>query len=123
MFRGYAKGYRDGVATTEALYERQVAVLTEQLADARALAQAESARCHAAVDHLLRAMGRAAISPAGQREEAARAERTVRLARALAADPFEDQPIGTKGSRFAKIEDALVGPQEADGDVGVIAEE
>jgi hypothetical protein len=102
------RGYLDGQKSANERWERVNAVLTEQLLEARVLAQHQAARADAAVDHLMTKIGLEGISMESKRERAARAE-TVRQAIASAPqDPFLDLPIGhAEGSYKTQAEAEL----------------
>jgi hypothetical protein len=112
--RGYAAGYRDGVLFATDQFERVLAVLREELADARAGREAEALRAHGAVDELLRHIGKRLISPSGRAAEAADVERRARVAERIMhmPDPTDDQPFGTPDAQFRDPREALIGDPE-----------
>lgn len=96
-------------------YERQLALLQEQLADARQEARDHRERADAAVDEIVKQRGLPAISAQSKRDAAGRAERTAALAEkaVVRADlMFEEVPFGDPRGRYAKPEDASLDNDE-----------
>jgi hypothetical protein len=108
----FSKGLREREASH---YERQVALLQEQLADARSDAQRHCERADRAVDELVKVYGLRAISNTGQREAAQRAERTEQIAERATqrADLlFEEVPFGDPRGRYRALEEASLDNEE-----------
>jgi len=108
MKLGYWKGFNDGEkqGRLQALqdFERVLAILREELADARTLSGSQAHRADAAVDLLLGHLGTRAISLEGERREVERSDRHIKAVQQLTAipDPTDDlpygHPLGTFGS-------------------------
>lgn len=99
----------DPIAVLKEVYEREIALLQEQLADARADAQRHCERADHAVDYLANRMGLQAISEAGKRE----ANEQAALVRAHAekaalVDPFDDHPFETGEGVYTRREEAII---------------
>lgn len=111
---GYWKGHRDGyeAGRVQALheFERVLAVLREELADSRAAAADQSHRADGAVDLLLGHLGAKAISLAGQKVEAERAERHIRSVQTITTmpDPTDELPYGHPNSLYKSEKEARV---------------
>lgn len=101
---GYHPGYIRGRADGADAAERTIALLQEQLADARADARHQSERADAACDLLLRHLGARAISAAGRESEVAEVRAVSRVAKAMNEDPLEDRPVGP-GTAYQSAED------------------
>lgn len=103
---GYTNGYLRGLADgrTQALqeFERVLAILREELADARTLAHEHAARADAACDLLLGHLGARAISSVGIQREVDAQERQVKTVKGLLAmpDPTEDLPYDHPDARY-----------------------
>lgn len=110
MWRTYERGFKDGQLQAVQQFERVVALLREELSDARRLADTQSARADAAVDLLLGHLGARAISIAGQQVEEKRAERSLETVKTLTsvADVDEDLPYGDPRGRYASIKEAAL---------------
>jgi hypothetical protein len=81
----------DAVAILKDTYERQIALLQEQLADARADAQRHCDRADHAVDYLVNPVGLQAISAVGKREAAETTQRVVEhMEKTSRVDLFDD---------------------------------
>ena len=106
--RSYGKGYQDGVLFTAEQYERQLAILREELIDCRRDRDAQQARADAACDLLLGHLGARAISLAGKQEEVERHERMDRGVRTLTTmmDPTEELPLGDPRGLFKSASEA-----------------
>lgn len=104
---GYSRGHADGFAAAREIYERQLAIVREELADLRVALADEKARTEGAVDQLLVRMGARAIAPATLGNEERRLERQERTMRELLSegDPTADRPLGTAGSEFDQPND------------------
>lgn len=104
---GYSNGYVDGFSKATEIYERQVAVLREQLADALLAAKETATQRDAAIDQLMLRIGGRAISTTGAENEERRVEKQVAAMERLMADgdPTADRPLGTPGSLFDKPND------------------
>lgn len=104
---GYANGYDAGFATAKDIYERQLAIVREELSDVRAQLETANARVEGAVDQLLVRMGAKAIAPRTLDNEERRLERQDAKMRELFAqgDPTADRPLGTPGSEFDRPND------------------
>jgi len=90
-------------------YERQIALLQEQLADARADAQRHCERADHAVDYLYNKIGLQAISESGKRDAMEVAEHVrARAERVATFDPFEDRPFDSGEGVYSKIEEAII---------------
>ena len=103
---GYMNGYMDGQKAATERWERVNAVLTEQLLEARLLAQHQAARADAAVDHLMTKMGLDTISVESKRERAAAAEAMQKAVAAAPSDPFRDLPIGHPDGSYQTMAEA-----------------
>ncbi len=103
---GYLKGYLEGQEAVRELYERQLAILREEIIDLKADRNNQAMRADAACDLLLQHLGTRAISRIGVEEEAAAARNASRFSADLSRDPTDDLPIGTKGSLYEREEDA-----------------
>lgn len=99
--RGYVNGYAAAIEQAKEGFERQVALLQEQLADARTLATYQSQRADAACDELLRHLGLRAISNAGLDAEDRRVRNAMSLSAVTADDPLDDHPFSTPGTIYA----------------------
>lgn len=104
---GYAAGHDAGFAAAVEIYERQIAVLREEMSDLRAQLDTANARVEGAVDQLLVRMGARAITPRALENEEKRYERQDARMRELFAqgDPTADRPLGTPGSEFDQPND------------------
>lgn len=105
---GYANGYIAGELHAVQDFERVLAVLREELADARRDRDAQSSRADAAVDLLLGHLGTKAISLAGQRVEAERTERQIKMTENLSfiTDPTEELPYNHPHASFKNAKEA-----------------
>lgn len=103
-WNGYSAGMLHGWDNRGNELERTVALLQEQLADARADARHQSERADAACDLLLRHLGARAISAAGRESEVAEVRAVSRVAKAMNEDPLEDRPVGP-GTAYQSAED------------------
>lgn len=104
---GYAKGHHDGFVAASDIYERQLAVLREEMSDLRAQLETANARVEGAVDQLLIRMGARAIAPSTVQNEEKNFERQDARMREMFAqgDPTADRPLGTPGSEFDQPND------------------
>lgn len=104
----YADGLLDGADRESARFERVLAVLREELADARADRDKQLVRGDAACDLLLQHLGARAISLVGQAQEERRAERNARAVRTFSAlpDPTDELPYGHPDGLYASERDA-----------------
>ncbi len=106
---GYWNGYSAGMCHGRDLasdeYERVIAILREELADARLEARNQGARADGACDLLLRHLGARSISLAGIEREQENTRTTALIAERMSLDPTEDQPFGD-GTEF-KDKEAL----------------
>lgn len=112
--RRYEQGFKDGHLAAVQNYERVVALLREELSDARQLAQAQAHRADSACDLLLGHLGVRAISLAGQQAEAERTEQHIRNVEAITALPDIDQefPIGDPRGRYQSLAEAKLDYQD-----------
>lgn len=99
----------DIIAVLKETYERQIALLQEQLSDARSDAQRHCERADAAADQLIKLIGLPAISRMGKAEAVISAEKLrntqIRVAR---DDCFDDLPFGDEGGTFQTREEAEI---------------
>lgn len=104
---GYNAGYEAGMNMARDMYERQLAVLREQLADATSYGKEQAQRADAAVDQLMLRVGGRAISTRGTDNEERRIEKQIASMAELLeqGDPTADRPLGTPGSEFDKPND------------------
>jgi hypothetical protein len=65
LFKRYATGFQDGVVFASERYERELAVLREELVDQRRAAREALEAERTAADRVIALYGGAAISPAG----------------------------------------------------------
>jgi len=107
---GYANGYKDGEAAALNHFERVLAILREEMADARRERDYQSSRADSACDLLLQHLGARAISLAGKQEEVDRVDRKIRVVEKLASipDPTEDLPYGDPRGQFKSAKDAAL---------------
>lgn len=99
----------DPIAVLKEVYEREIALLQEQLADARADAQRHCERADHAVDYLANRMGLQAISEAGKREAMEQAALVQRHAeKAARIDPFDDLPFESGDGVYSKRDEAIL---------------
>lgn len=105
---GYTRGYADGYAAAKDAYERQIALLAEQVSDARAFAAAAVARADATFDQLAIRLGAQPVSaPALQlRHEAVRAN--MDRHGVVQEDAFEELELGAAGSAYQNAEAAML---------------
>jgi hypothetical protein len=97
------------IDTLRDTYERQIALLQEQLADARSDAKRHCERADHAVDYLVNRVGLQAISAAGKRQDEASVQRvTERLSKASRIDPFDDCAFDTGDGMFKSREEAAL---------------
>lgn len=90
------------------MYERVVALLQEQLADARSDAQRHCERADGALDHLIKLIGLPAVSRLGKIEAQAASDITKHHAEKIAReDPFDDLPFDGSGTYKDKDEALL----------------
>lgn len=104
---GYSNGFNAGFAAAKDIYERQLAIVREELADARIALADEKVRVEGAVDQLLIRIGARAIAPSTTQHEERKLERQERLLKEMMADgdPTADRPLGTPGSEFDREND------------------
>jgi len=109
-YNGYAKGLQDGRAYALQDFERVLAVLREELGDARADAANQAHRADAAVDLLLGHLGERAISIAGEVRETERSERHIKAVQQLSTmpDPTDELPYGHPLGRFTSEREAAL---------------
>lgn len=92
-----------------ALYERTIALLQEQLADARADAQRHCERADGALDHLIKLIGLPAVSRLGKIEAQQASDIVKHHAEKLSRqDMFEDLPFGDDDGTFKDKDQALL---------------
>lgn len=110
MLWSWTKPFKTSIIDTlRDTYERQIALLQEQLADARADAQRHCFRADAAVDRLIRMIGLPAISQAGKQEAVDAAERVrVHAESSMRADLFDDVDFATGNGTFKSREEAAL---------------
>jgi len=97
------------IDTLRDTYERQIALLQEQLADARADAKRHCERADHAVDYLVNRVGLQAISEVGKRQDEVSVQRiTERLSKASRNDPFDDCAFDTGDGIFKTREEAAL---------------
>lgn len=99
----------DPIAILKDVYEREIALLQEQLADARADAQRHCERADHAVDYLANRIGLQAISAAGKAEAQEAVRRVTEHAeKAARIDPFDDLPFEGGDGIYSKRDEALL---------------
>lgn len=97
------------IDTLRDTYERQIALLQEQLADARADAQRHCDRADHAVDYLVNRVGLQAISAVGKQEAMENATKVQEhIARAQRVDPFEDLSFDAEEGSYKSREEAAL---------------
>lgn len=118
---GYSAGHDAGFAKATEIYERQIAVLREEMADLRTQLADANTRAEGAVDQLLLRMGSQAVSRTftqNQEKAMERQEKQMQDFRDF-TDPTADRPLGTPGSEFDRPNDPradlLYGIGETDG--------
>src|SRR5258708_3218961 len=104
---GYSNGHVAGFTAASEIYERQIAILREELADTRAALADEKLRAEGAVDQLLLRIGARAIGPSTIANDEKRVEKHEARMQdmMLAGDPTADRPLGTPGSEFDSLDD------------------
>lgn len=96
---GYTRGYEAGVAATKEVYERQVALLTEQLAESRAQTEAANSRADATFDQLMLRVGSQPVSLAATTERHNVVKSIMDRHGVVEPNAFEEFPLGdTRGS-------------------------
>lgn len=106
---GYTRGYEAGVAAASERYERQVALLTEQLADARANAEAANSRADATFDQLMLRIGSQPVSLAATTERREVVQKLMDRHGVVEADAFEEYPLGDPRGRYKDADAARIG--------------
>lgn len=97
------------IDTLRDTYERQIALLQEQLADARADAKRHCDRADHAVDYLVNRVGLQAISEVGKRQDEVSVQRvTERLSKVSRIDPFDDCAFDTGDGIFKSRDEAAL---------------
>ena len=97
------------IDTLRDTYERQIALLQEQLADARADAKRHCERADHAVDYLVNRVGLQSISAAGKLDAQASVRQIAeRISKASRDDPFDDRAFDTGDGIFKTREEAAL---------------
>lgn len=109
-YNGYAQGLADGRAQALQDFERILAVLREELADARRDAAGQSHRADAACDLLLGHLGARAISLEGEKKEVERQERHIESVKSLVniPDPTDELPYGHPQGLYSSEKEAML---------------
>lgn len=102
---GYTKGFDDGFQRAADIFERQLALVREQLSTSEANAREARAQADAAVDQLLMRLGMREISTASREFSEKQIEKTATAMAAMYDDPTADRPLGTAGSEFDQPND------------------
>lgn len=110
FWNGYAKGLADGRAQALQEFERILAVLREEVADLRGIADNQAHRADAACDLLLGHLGARAISLEGEKREIERQDRHVEMVQKLASvpDPTDELPYGHPNGLYSSEKEAML---------------
>ena len=105
---GYNRGHVEGFQAAADIYERQLAIVREELATAQFALANQTLRADAAADILLQHLGARAISNAGTQREEQSTRSTAHLFERMSLDPTDDQPLGTPGTEYADANAARI---------------
>lgn len=105
---GYTRGYEAGYEACKEAYERQLALLTDQLADARTVATAANARADATFDQFMLRAGAQPVSLAAQTERHDIVKATIDRHGIVQENAFEEYEIGDERGVFKTYEAAAL---------------
>lgn len=103
---GYERGYEAGYATCKEQYERQVALLTEQLADARASERAAITRADNTFDQFMLKVGAQPVSAPAQQLRHDLVKEAINRHGIVEPDAFEEFPLGDERGQYKTADDA-----------------
>lgn len=105
---GYTRGYEAGYDAAKENYERQLALLTEQLSEARATGEAANVRADAIFDQFMLKMGAQPVSRAAQTERHEIVRASIDRHGIMQENAFEEYPIGDERGSFKTYDDAAL---------------